>query len=63
MGKDQGMQLFDQALHAALTAKEIDPEDAAAYVSDKRILQKFVTDTTLLARVDATGPQPVGTSA
>ena len=26
MGKDHGMQLLDQALLAAITAKEIDPE-------------------------------------
>jgi twitching motility protein PilT len=61
MGRDLGMQLFDQALHAALTAKEIDPDDAAAYVTDKRILQKFVTDTSMLAHPEASGVQSVGT--
>jgi Tfp pilus assembly pilus retraction ATPase PilT len=61
MGRDLGMQLFDQALQQALTAKEIDPDDAAAYVSDKRILQKFVTDTTMLARHESTGTHSVGT--
>jgi len=61
MGRDLGMQLFDQALHAALTAKEIDPDDAASYVTDKRILQKFVTDTSMLPRTDTSGVQSVGT--
>jgi twitching motility protein PilT len=60
MGRDLGMQLFDQALHAALTAKEIDPDDAAAYVTDKRILQKFVTDSSIVVRPEA-GVQSVGT--
>ena len=60
MGRDLGMQLFDQALHAALTAKEIDPDDAAAYVTDKRILQKFVTDSSMVVRPEA-GAQSVGT--
>jgi twitching motility protein PilT len=61
MGRDLGMQLFDQALQAALTAKEIDPDDASAYVTDKRILQKFVTDTSMITRADASSVQSVGT--
>jgi twitching motility protein PilT len=54
MGRDQGMQLMDQALLAAVQAKEIDPDHAYAYCSDKRVLQKFVTDTDLLPKLDAT---------
>src|ERR1700734_2728845 len=42
MGRDFGMQLFDQALQQALNAKEIDPDDAYAYATDKRMFQKFV---------------------
>ncbi len=61
MGRDLGMQLFDQALHAALTAKEIDPDDAAPYVTDKRLLQKFVTDSSMIVRTDTSGAQSVGT--
>ena len=61
MGRDLGMQLFDQALHAALTAKEIDPDDAAPYVTDKRLLQKFVTDSSMIVRTDTAGAQSVGT--
>jgi twitching motility protein PilT len=47
MGKEYGMQLMDQALLAAITAKEIDPEQAYLYASDKRQFQRFVTDTGL----------------
>ncbi|HEY6451852.1 MAG TPA: PilT/PilU family type 4a pilus ATPase [Steroidobacteraceae bacterium] len=59
-GRDFGMQLFDQALQQALNAREIDPDDAYAYASDKRMFQKFVTDTSMLPRLDATGTQPGG---
>ena len=45
MGREFGMQLLDQALLAAVQAREIDPDDAYAYANDKRVLQKFVTDT------------------
>jgi twitching motility protein PilT len=47
------MQLFDQALLAGVQAREIDPDDAFAYASEKRLLQKFVTDTTMLPKLDA----------
>ncbi len=39
------MQMFDQALLAAVQAREVDPDDAYSYATDKRLLQKFVTDT------------------
>jgi twitching motility protein PilT len=57
MGRDFGMQLFDQALQQALNAREIDPDDAYAYATDKRMFQKFVTDTSMLPRLDATSMQ------
>src|SRR5665213_3382774 len=57
MGRDFGMQLFDQALQQALNAREIDPDDAYAYASDKRMFQKFVTDTSVVPRLDATSVQ------
>jgi len=57
MGKEFGMQLFDQALQQALNAREIDPDDAYGYASDKRMFQKFVTDTGMMPRVDATAVQ------
>jgi twitching motility protein PilT len=56
MGKDIGMQQLDQALLAAITAREIDADDAYAYATDKRIFQKFVTDTSMLPKVDIAGP-------
>jgi twitching motility protein PilT len=52
------MQLLDQALLAAIAARTIDPDDAYSYASDKRPFQKFVTDTSLLPKVEATGPPP-----
>ncbi len=57
MGKEFGMQLFDQALQAALNAREIDADDAYAYATDKRIFQKFVTDTSMMPKLDATAIQ------
>jgi twitching motility protein PilT len=52
MGKDYGMQLMDQALLAAIQAKEIDPEQAFLYATDKRQFQRFVTDTSSLAPLE-----------
>jgi len=52
-GRDLGMQMLDQALLAAVNAKQIDPDDAFAYASDKRVLQKFVTDTSMLPKISA----------
>jgi twitching motility protein PilT len=60
MGREFGMQLFDQALLQALTAREIDPDDAFIYASDKRLFQKFVTDTSMMPRLDAPAAQSVG---
>ena len=63
MGRDLGMQLLDQALLAAITARTIDPDDAYSYASDKRPFQKFVTDTSILPKVDSTGPSPAPAAA
>ena len=55
-GREFGMQLMDMALLHAIRAKEIDPDDAFAYATDKRQFQNFVTDTTILPKLDlATG--------
>ncbi|HSB71795.1 MAG TPA: PilT/PilU family type 4a pilus ATPase [Candidatus Methylomirabilis sp.] len=54
-GKDLGMQLMDQALLEALHKKEIDPDDAYRSATDKRPFQRFVTDPTLLPRVNMVG--------
>ena len=56
MGRDVGMQLLDQALLTAITAREIDPDDAYAYALDKRAFQRFVTDTSVLPKVDPNAP-------
>src|SRR5580700_6213064 len=55
MGRDQGMQVLDQALLAAINARQIDPDDAYNYASEKRSFQKFVTDTSMLPKLDITG--------
>jgi twitching motility protein PilT len=60
MGREFGMQMLDQALLAAVQAKEIDPDHAYSFASDKRVLQKFVTDTSLLVRLDAPAGMPGG---
>jgi len=44
MGKEYGMQLMDQALLAAIQAKEVDPEQAYLYAADKRPFQRYVAD-------------------
>lgn len=53
-GKDFGMQLMDQALLAALQAREIDPDRAYEYALDKKAFQRFVTSD---------GALPASTSA
>lgn len=52
MGRDLGMQLLDQALLAAIAAREIDPDDAYSYATDKRPFQKYVTDTSMLPKME-----------
>lgn len=51
-GRDKGMQLMDQALLDALQNKEIDPDDAYIHATDKKLFQRFVTDTDLLPQMD-----------
>jgi twitching motility protein PilT len=51
-GKDLGMQLLDQALLAAIQAREIDPDDAYVYANDKRLFARFVTDSSVLPKFD-----------
>jgi twitching motility protein PilT len=55
MGRDLGMQLMDQALLEAIQRKEIDPDDAFRYATDKGLFTRFVTDTSILPKVDAAG--------
>lgn len=61
-GRDLGMQLLDQALLAAITARTVDPDDAYTYAIDKRAFQKYVTDTSMLPKADITAPTPAPTS-
>jgi len=63
MGRDLGMQLLDQALLAAIAARTVDPDDAYNYASEKRAFQKYVTDTTMLPKVETTGTAPAATPA
>src|SRR5580704_16064607 len=62
MGRDLGMQLLDQALLAAIAARTIDPDDAYTYANEKRAFQKYVTDTSMLPKVDLNAPAPAPTS-
>jgi twitching motility protein PilT len=50
-GREHGMQLLDQALLQAVQAKEIDPDAAYLHAQDKQLLQRFVTDRSLLPQV------------
>jgi len=56
-GRDFGMQMLDQALLHAVQAKEVDPDDAFVYATEKRVLQKFATETGLMPRME-TPPAP-----
>jgi twitching motility protein PilT len=61
-GRDLGMQLLDQALLAAIAARSVDPDDAYNYAIEKRAFQKYVTDTSMLPKMDIAGPTPVPSS-
>ena len=56
-GKDLGMQVMDQALLDAISAKEIDPDDAIRFANDKKKFQRYVTDTDIVPLIDI-GEQP-----
>ncbi len=51
-GRDLGMQMMDQALLEAIQRKEVDPDDAFRYASDKGLFTRFVTDTGIMPRID-----------
>jgi twitching motility protein PilT len=55
-GREFGMQVLDQALMTAVQAKEVDPDDAYVYANDKRLLQRFVTNTEILDRSAGAAP-------
>ena len=51
-GRDVGMQMMDMALMEAIEAKEVDPDDAFRYASEKKRFQKYVTDSQILPTLD-----------
>ena len=71
MGRDFGMQMLDQALLAAIQAKEIDPDDAYVYATDKRAVPEVRHRHQRAAearrgrrhRDDAASPRPAGRSS
>jgi twitching motility protein PilT len=52
-GRELGMQLMDQALLEAIRKKEVDPDDAYRFANDKKQFERFVTDTSILPKLDA----------
>jgi twitching motility protein PilT len=51
-GKEAGMQLMDQALLDAIQRREIDPDDAYRYATDKKQFARFVTNVGILPKMD-----------
>ena len=51
-GKDTGMQILDQSLLEAISAKQIDPDDAIRFANDKKKFRRFITDTELLPTLE-----------
>jgi len=54
-GRDLGMQTMDFALLEAIKAKQIDPDDAYRFSTDKKAFQKYVTDTSMLPQLEIAG--------
>ena len=46
------MQVMDQGLLDAIVAKEIDPDDAIRFASDKKKFHRYVTNTDLVPKID-----------
>ncbi|MDH3748654.1 MAG: PilT/PilU family type 4a pilus ATPase [Gammaproteobacteria bacterium] len=57
-GKDLGMQLMDQTLLAAITARKIDPDDAYRFANDKSKFQRYVTNSDLVPTLDVSSGAP-----
>jgi len=53
-GRDLAMQTMDQALLAAIQAREVDPEDAFVYAIDKRPFARYVADGAAILKADVT---------
>jgi len=54
-GKEHGMQLMDQTLLEAITARKIDPDDAYRFANDKSKFQRYVTNSDLVPTLDVSG--------
>jgi len=48
------MHTMDQALLAAVQAREVDPDDAFTYAQDKRLFTRYITDGTAILKADIT---------
>ena len=44
--------------HAAIDARPTNPDDAYVHALEKKAFQKYVTDTSVLPKVELTGPSP-----
>jgi twitching motility protein PilT len=53
-GRDIGMQTIDQALLAAIQAREIDPVDAFNYAVDKKPFARYIPEGTQTLKADVT---------
>lgn len=51
-GREQGMQLMDQALLEGLQNKELDPDDAYLHATDKKQFQRYVSNPDLLPQIN-----------
>jgi len=51
-GKNLGMQIMDQALLEAISAKQIDPDDAIRFANEKKKFQRYVTDTDMVPTIE-----------
>ncbi len=52
MGRDLGMQVMDSALLESINNKEIDPDDAIRFATEKKKFQRFVTDTDMFPALE-----------
>ena len=53
-GRDVGMQTMDQALLAAVQAREVDPLDAFNYAVDKKPFARYIPEGTQTLKADVT---------
>jgi len=51
-GRDLGMQTMDHALLEGIKNKQFDPDDAFRFATDKNAFQRFITDTSMLPKIE-----------